>query len=116
LVLKTKKNSSSVNVQCCYNEFANLGQEYEKQLDASDVVKQLESTTIENHNDEDDQLPDYSVYGDDVNASMLRVLREGEEEEEKGKEQTTNTQDVSLVFCLRLKRNESRKRARTSRL
>lgn len=97
---------NSVNVQCCYNEFANLSLEYENQLvvendkcptvnnNVDNTIEQLESTTIENN---DDQLPDYSVYNEDVNASMLRVLREDEEQKDTPNETNKNSPIVIEV-------------------
>lgn len=60
------------------------------------TIEQLESTRIDseektsNEDQNTDQLPDYSAYDDDVNASMLRVLK-GEEGVE---EQTTNQEVI----------------------
>ena len=99
-------------MQCCYNEFVILRRESENELrrsqtdlispdllstnsnDLKNTIEQLESTRIENREEEKneeketDQLPDYSSYNDDVNASMLRVLRneEGTEEETKNQQ------------------------------
>ncbi|CAF0825819.1 unnamed protein product [Adineta steineri] len=100
---------SSVNVQCCYNEFVILRREYENefhrqrknaypaattvssnQIELKTTTEQLESTRIDNNDKSssieektDDQLPDYSNYDDDVNASILKVLRDEEDSEEK---------------------------------
>ena len=106
--------SSSVNVQCCYNEFFTLRREFENQYhrdeknlliktippvkgnELKDTIEQFESTRIDNEEkntseDNDiDQLPDYSIYNDDVNASMLRVLRNEEGVEEEEEEETPN--------------------------
>ncbi|CAF0732357.1 unnamed protein product [Rotaria sordida] len=103
---------SSVNVQCCYNEFIVLRREFENEFyrnqnDAftkpiescnpialRNFTEQLESTRIDNDDKEEkdnDQLPDYSIYDDDVNASMLRVLRN----EEDNPEEETLKQDVA---------------------
>jgi hypothetical protein len=66
------------------------------------TVEQLESTridsdeTLPSDEKETDQLPDYSIYDDDVNASMLRVLRN-----EEGIEEQASNQDVIFrVFLL----------------
>ena len=91
---------SSVNVQCCYNEFITLRREFESEfyrnqqltvspppilpVTKSEVAippEKLESTRIDqeekltSEEKGSDQLPDYSVYDDEVNASILRVLR-----------------------------------------
>jgi hypothetical protein len=109
---------SSVNVQCCYNEFVILRREFENEFhrnrknsipktiettnsnELKTTIEQLESTRIDNEekipNEENDidQLPDYSVYNDDVNASILRVLRN----EEGGEEETVNQEVSDRVF------------------
>ena len=96
-----------MNVQCCYNELNGLRREFEKEIyrnprilpgktfvtteqnQLKNTIEQLESTRIDNEEKEiEDQLPDYSMYGDDVNASMLRVLRDDEDVEKT----TTDTQ------------------------
>lgn len=94
------KFSSSVNVQCCYNELLILRREFENEIHRNSsvvpekplisteqnqlktTIEQLESTRIDSEEkttnekkENDDQLPDYSAYGDDVNASILRVLK-----------------------------------------
>ena len=72
------------------------------------TIEQLESTRIDNEEkvpteeDKDtDQLPDYSIYDDDVNASMLRVLRNEEDEQEQVLNQetvaTTNLPEIIEV-------------------
>jgi len=104
---------SLVNVQCCYNEFVILRREFENEFhrnqknsvpttvvssnqnELTNTIEQLESTRIDheekipNEEKETDQLPDYSIYDDDVNASILRVLRNEEDIEEK-----TSNQEV----------------------
>jgi len=111
---------SSVNVQCCYNEFVVLRREFENEFhrnrknsvpttivssnqnELKNTIEQLESTRIDNeekilNDDKDiDQLPDYSIYDDDVNASMLRVLRN----EEGSEEQTPNEEVIYRSFFL----------------
>ncbi|CAF0831355.1 unnamed protein product [Adineta ricciae] len=102
---------SSVNVQLCYNEFVTLRREFEneyhrrrkvsgpntnvggKPSGITTATAQLQSTHIDNNEKasdteekDDDQVPDYSTYNDDVNTSMLKVLRQ----EENTDEQTTN--------------------------
>lgn len=106
---------SLVNVQCCYNEFVILRREFENEFhrnrknfipitsdqnELTNTIEQLESTRIIDHEEktsneekETDQLPDYSIYDDDVNASILRVLRNEEDIEEK-----TSNQEVSFFL------------------
>ncbi len=111
---------SSVNVQFCYNEFVVLRREFESELhrtrpkeivsnnqnELKNTIEQLESTRIDNEekntNQEKDmnQLPDYSIYDDDVNASILRVLRD----EEGVEESTSNQQVISKHDCCSLSR------------
>jgi hypothetical protein len=110
---------SSVNVQCCYNEFVILRREFENEFhrnrknpipqttiatnsnQLTNTIEQLESTRIDNDDkvpteEKDiDQLPDYSIYDDDVNASMLRVLRNEEDDEEQTLNQETTTKTKS---------------------
>jgi hypothetical protein len=107
-------NSSSVNVQCCYNEFVALRREFENEFHRNrknsfpitteslnqnqlkNTCEQLESTRIDSEDKlpsteekDDDQLPDYSIYDDDVNASILKVLKN-----EEGMEEQTLDRDV----------------------
>jgi hypothetical protein len=108
---------SSVNVQCCYNEFVVLRREFENEFyqnqkdlhmktttasnqnGLQNTTEPLESTRIDNDDKicteekDSDQLPDYSVYDDDVNASILRVLRDEEPVEDE-----TLTEEVILLF------------------
>lgn len=105
-------------MQCCYNELVVLRREFEsefqrnqKNLPTKTVVStnqdelkstigQLESTQIDaeeknpNEQEETDQLPDYSIYDDDVNASMLKVLRN-----EEGVEEPTPDPQVYCQVC-----------------
>ena len=86
------RHFSSVNVQCCYNEFGILRFEYEdefsrlampsKDCQPESTGEPQASTPIDPEEKESDQLPDYSFYDDDVNASILRVLRNEETNEE----------------------------------
>lgn len=119
---------SSVNVQCCYNELFGLRQEFENEIDRhpkivpektavvteqnhlKTTIEQFESTRIDNEEKEiNDQLPDYSIYDDDVNASILRVLRneEGTEETTTTTKTTTNVQvdfvDFVREICMKVK-------------
>ncbi len=63
------------------------------------TIEQLESTRIDNEEKntseekDTDQLPDYSIYDDDVNASILRVLRN-----EEGVEEPTLNQQVRFTI------------------
>ncbi|UJR35975.1 hypothetical protein I4U23_028716 [Adineta vaga] len=122
---------SSVNVQCCYNEFVTLRREFENEYhrrrknscststislkphEIFATTQLLESTRINNEEKvpveeektadveekatdgeekDNNQLPDYSMYNDDVNASMLKVLRHEEDSEEQAiSEDTTIT-------------------------
>lgn len=116
---------SAVNVRCCYNEFHILRREFEAELHRNrknsvpqkiipsnenqikTTTEQLESTRIDNDDKlpteekESDQLPDYSIYDDDVNASMLRVLRnEDDEEEEQTLNQETKTKSTNTIIEL----------------
>ena len=66
------------------------------------TIEQLESTRIDSgekasneEKESDDQLPDYSVYGDDVNASILRVLKD-----EEGTEETKPNPQVYFLYFL----------------
>ncbi|CAF3370658.1 unnamed protein product [Rotaria socialis] len=113
---------SSVNVQYCYNEFVILRREFENELrrgqknssskpststnpfESTTFNKQFESTRLDQDEQipaeekEDDQLPDYSVYDDDVNASMLRVLKDEEDGDEQrlNQEATTNNEPILI--------------------
>lgn len=102
-------------MQFCYNEFVALRREYENELhrvrqndfttttavtskpvEFHNCAPQLESTRIDQderippEEKDNDQLPDYSTYGDDVNASMLRVLRDEEDNGEQPLNQDVN--------------------------
>ncbi|CAF3649762.1 unnamed protein product, partial [Rotaria sp. Silwood1] len=58
------------------------------------------STRIDNDDKEEkdnDQLPDYSIYDDNVNASILRVLRNEEDVEEE----TLNQDNKEYTLCAR---------------
>lgn len=103
---------SSVNVQCCYNEFVTLRREFENEFHRNrknsnpttiipsnteqikNTTEQLESTTIDNEEKTDDQLPDYSSYDDDVNASILKVLKNEEDVDER----TTTNQEEQVIW------------------
>jgi hypothetical protein len=67
------------------------------------TIEHLESTRIDNEEKmpneekESDQLPDYSIYDDDVNASILRVLRN----EEGVEEQTANKEVIDRFLLLK---------------
>ncbi|CAF3990269.1 unnamed protein product [Rotaria magnacalcarata] len=113
---------SSVNVQYCYNEFVILRREFENELrrgqknsssksststnpfETKTFNEQFESTRLDQDEKppvgekDDDQLPDYSVYGDDVNASMLRVLKDEEDGDEQrlNQEATTNNEPILI--------------------
>ncbi|CAF4489051.1 unnamed protein product [Rotaria sp. Silwood1] len=116
---------SSVNVQCCYNEFVGLRREFENEfhrnqnhaftkpiesskpiepfnpIDFKNSIEQLESTRIDNDDKEEkdnDQLPDYSIYDDNVNASILRVLRNEEDVEEETLNQDVTTKNSPIVI------------------
>ena len=68
------------------------------QSDLKNTIEQFESTRIDteeknsNEEKETDQLPDYSIYDDDVNASILRVLRN-----EEGVEEPTSNPPVCFL-------------------
>lgn len=109
---------SSVNVQCCYNELLILRREFENEIHRNPTfvpgkaivstdqnslkttIEKLESTKIDSEEkpstdekESDDQLPDYSAYDDDVNASIMRVLKD-----EEGTEETTTNPQVYILY------------------
>ncbi len=105
-----------MNVQICYNEFVGLRREFENEFcrnnsakeiistnqnELKNTIEQLESTRIDNEEKstseekDTDQLPDYSTYDEDVNASILRVLRD--EEEPTSNQQVILNDDCCLI-------------------
>ena len=66
----------------------------------------LESTRLDqddklpSEDKESDQLPDYSIYDDEVNASILRVLRHEDGAEEETPEQETTAKKSPTVIEL----------------
>ena len=71
------------------------------QNELKNTIEQLESTRIDNEEKntseekDTDQLPDYSTYDEDVNASILRVLRD--EEEPTSNQQVILNDDCCLI-------------------
>jgi hypothetical protein len=56
-------------------------------------------TNGDDNNNDHDQLPDYSFYDDDVNASILRVLRH--EEDDADNETNIEQQVSNKIDCRR---------------
>jgi hypothetical protein len=74
------------------------------QSDISIPQKHLESTRLDqddklpSEDKESDQLPDYSVYDDEVNASILRVLRHEDGVEEETRHQETAEKNLPVLI------------------
>ncbi|CAF0916109.1 unnamed protein product [Didymodactylos carnosus] len=104
---------NSVNVQACFNELLSLKKQYlsndgcsDSNINLNNTIECLKATKISDNKEtvgegeleiivtDDEQLPDYSTYKKDVNASILRVLLESNDNNEQ-----TDTAMADNMIC-----------------